>query len=1471
MRVSVLALLALPAFGAISNVQVRGVTSTQASISYTAPDTNACSVEVSESATYRPLVHDVDPSLFGGANLDSRPESIVSGVDRVFVAGKRRAEKGSNGKWYSRALQAFTTHYYRITCGSSQASGEFPTANIALGNTYNEPLPPDPAVSSRPYYSNTGSYAWPEFVNWNNQDPAARSEAIIDPQTGMLLKRLGLPQDGPIDYLPSSGDHAFSAVLDPDGAWNVPKATWSIANGKLVSIVVGSGNATVNISGAHQLAVGSIVTISGLTGSSSGANGNYPVNYVGSSTSFQISQNSLPGNTTLQGSTLAVTASAVNADNGTAATYTGSQSNFLLLRDETLWIGSGTDLADIAYPTDWITLSVKGWCSGACAGEDAKVQACLTINGVTCWPTNATAKYQEAALGTSATNTFVTLGARVAILDSWTPGGFSPLNRADISRRSGLANVDASGGVTWQKGGYPNTYFNPNWTNGSRISIAGSECTITAMKGLTQLTIDPATCSIPLALPLTGVAFSGSNFGFLIRKKTSGSDQINLQYAKYTTASSQYMDFTASGSVKLCSDTLTQNTATGGLGYHCVIPSGWPQLYWVDHKTGDSTYLGRFNRAGASGPDGYAGGACDGSNTLSGTIPTAPESFYCTATDNETPAKTILVACQLASTNQTGNQTVTCSNMTPGTQGKDVLTLVAQFTAQDTPKFDRSTLNCYIVGRQGEKLVLGCGRSVQDTLGWTVMFDPTKVGTDPGCVGGGAPGCVVAAASTWATAPARWCGTHTRFIAGKTDTLWIAGKYFTPNSPPKLDDGPYISTITSAALGATPTIAAGAGICPAGSLGCDLVTVDGEPCDPTPATGEATGSNVCPKNPAWVYLQDAKVGDVFAIDGEFVVLLAKNGNQWTLQRGYGISSMTAHTNKDLSAFCMARDFFHGVSNTSWTWDTVRDPHGTNSDGTTVQVAWDYDHPVPRTAATIGGAPSYVNNCPGSSCYAVRDGVGSMGDGPNRYVTLGPPFHGKVGTSLFIERAQDHPSWLQDAAPNSERQWFSDGRPLQPLLDQSDAVISVSGQLYRMTSTTQDGDNLSRLGYNIYVVKSSPTVLIAAGNCSIDNPCPIWDNTTLVDSITIPCTITLTGGSGTVYVSRIGSGGLGVTYTNGLSISTDACPTSVGTGYPGGSTSLWTWTASAGAWAASGTDTRGGSSGYFGALNRRIQPTWAACGTQALIDVSSSAKGNVLSDTSADSYKYCVARKGGECRSGSTQGDIYVNCPLAVKRPSGSFGCNWLSENQDFPVDICFGNMGAYLNAVVQVGFKQNDLTGALGRSLSKGLGRYRLTDGYWHGKPLSDASWLMFRSMYTSGAWTDILLGKLPPYPPTDSVTRWAFQAIPVKLTPPPGLAVENAVIQFGYAENGSPGSFFCTSRQETCLATAATIPATAFAFPSDGANGLESDIAGLACASGCTIAIPAISQRMLYYQVKYRDASNKTLATGQMEVIVTP
>ena len=391
------------------------------------------------------------------------------------------------------------------------------------------------------------------------------------------------------------------------------------------------------------------------------------------------------------------------------------------------------------------------------------------------------------------------------------------------------------------------------------------------------------------------------------------------------------------------------------------------------------------------------------------------------------------------------------------------------------------------------------------------------------------------------------------------------------------------------------------------------------------------------------------------------------------------------------------------------------------------------------------------------------------------------------------------------------------------MDISDAAISVSGQLYRVTSTTTDGDNLRRVGYNIYVVKTSATTLVAGGNCSAANPCPIWNDTYLLDSIVQPCTITLLGGSGTVYVSRIGSGGLGVTYTNGLTIAADTCPISKGDGFPGGSIPL----VDLGGKFRDVGGKRCGQSRRFVRLFRRDQSedsTDVGVLRDAAIDRREQRGHGRRTQRHGRGFLQILRRraKPGECRAASQPGDIYVNCPNAVKRNGGSYGCMWYSQNQDMPVDICVGNMSAYLNSIVQMGFKQNDFTGALGRTLTKGLTRYKLIDGYWHGKALSDASWLMFRSMYTSGAWTDILLGKLPPYPPTDSVVRWTFQPIPVKLTPPAGLAVDNAVIEFGYAENGEPGQFYCTSRQEKCLATAATVPAVPFLFPSDGAGGME-------------------------------------------------
>ena len=171
-------LLGLPLDAAITNVQV-SYTSTQAVIAYTAPTPAACSVEISESPSYTPVVHDVNPTKFPDSNADSRPGSVSEGTWRVFVAGKRSADVALDGKRYSRALQAATLHYYRINCGGQTVTGQFRTRTIPFGLSYNDPLPAAPG----------GEYAWPT-VSWTD-----RSESIVDPLTGALLRRISLPRD----------------------------------------------------------------------------------------------------------------------------------------------------------------------------------------------------------------------------------------------------------------------------------------------------------------------------------------------------------------------------------------------------------------------------------------------------------------------------------------------------------------------------------------------------------------------------------------------------------------------------------------------------------------------------------------------------------------------------------------------------------------------------------------------------------------------------------------------------------------------------------------------------------------------------------------------------------------------------------------------------------------------------------------------------------------------------------------------------------------------------------------------------------------------------------------------------------------------------------------------------------------------------------------------------------------------------
>ena len=1244
------ALLLWPALAAatITNVSVDGTSSTQAVLRYTAPSLAACTVQVSESSSLQPLVHDVDPSLFAQENLDSRGGNVTSGRTRVFVIGKRRADRGVDGHWYSRALQAYTLHYFQVACGSDEAGGTFTTTNIPLGNTYNEDLPGDPKAASASYYVAGGQYAWPEFTNWVNT--SGRSETVIDPQTGMLLKRVTMPQDQPTGNAPA-GDHSFATVIDFDKAWNNPAA--------------------------------------------------------------------------------------IQADDNSAASFTGSGSNWLFLRDQNLAFSD-------AYPVESIVFSVKGWCSGTCRGNDAKIQACITVNGVSCWPNNANAI--DVLLGTTVrTSAFATAGSPVPPMASWTPAGYNPLVRGDIQPISGQVSVDSSGNVTWLNG----SLFYLNWVAGSKVTIAGSECALAGPATAEHLTIDLTTCLPGLTVPQNQANYVAGNFGIMVRKKNSSLDTIFLQYAKYTINTSVMLGWPSSGSPQVCSDTLTADTMTGAMGYRCVIGGGLPMVYWIDHASGDAHYLGFLSYSGQGGSTGFQSGLCNNpSTTLAGTGgPTGAESLYCTGLD--LTGKEVVLACKVTSNNESNNLQVTCSNLTPSSTSSDLLTLIGQFTAGYTPSFNGQLFqNCQISGIQNGRLVMGCNESQQDTLAWVVVFDPARMDSVPGCVGGGLPGCVVAASTTWHTAPARWCVLHTLFQTGASDTAWVAGKFF--DAGPGLPGaGPYISTVTAGNLAKDASIPQGQGGCPANSYGCDVVTVDGEPCNPTPATVDAGN---CAKKSGQAYLQDANPGDVFEItdNDELVMLVSKSGNNWLLQRGYGNSVAAPHSALAvLSPLCMARRYDVGQSNDSWTWDYLADPHGLNASGTTMRILYDYDHPVPRPNLVVGGAPWYDPNNVGG--YAVLDGAG-FGN-PNVYPALGPTFAGTQGVTTYVEAAQDHASRSQDNAPATEK-WFLDARPassLGPSL--ADQATIVSGQLYKFASVTADGDNLTQIG---------------------------------------------------------------------------------------------------------------GPNAFLGGLNRKQQATMAFCGTQPLTDVSSPATGNVIGDSSTDSYHYCIARNAGECRSGAVSGDIYVNCPNTTPRWDGSYGCSYTN-------DMCVYTTGAYLDGVSQIGYQATDVDGKLGRLVTKGLIRQRLNDVNQDVRTLPDGSWLLFRITAMSGSRDEIVVGKLPPYPAQDTISRGSLIPITLKLTPPAGIGATNAIVEFGYLENGLADQFYCTTRQDTCVAVSAKIGSNPFSFASEGTGGMESGLTGSACAEGCSVSVPALAQRVIYYRVKYRDGKNQTLAQTGVQVIITP
>jgi len=280
------------------------------------------------------------------------------------------------------------------------------------------------------------------------------------------------------------------------------------------------------------------------------------------------------------------------------------------------------------------------------------------------------------------------------------------------------------------------------------------------------------------------------------------------------------------------------------------------------------------------------------------------------------------------------------------------------------------------------------------------------------------------------------------------------------------------------------------------------------------------------------------------------------------------------------------------------------------------------------------------------------------------------------------------------------------------------------------------------------------------------------------------------------------------------------------------------------------------------FNRKLMATGASCGSHPLIDLSGPTSS--IATGTLGSYTYCIARANGECYTGSTAGQVYVNCPGVTSTTcagSGIHGGTPLGVGND----ICVGNIGNAANAIIQYTLDRTDYSGTSRRALVSATARLRMVYGFENNALLPDNSWILYRQEWLNYQRAELWMAHSLPYPEPDSVARGTF--VPIVLSNLLGPAgTNNAIVEFGYQEYGAPQLINCTTRNDACIATGSSVITgnQPFYFASE-------NPAGAACTTGCTITIPAISQRILYYQVKFRAANNTVLASSPTTAVVVP
>lgn len=546
----------------------------------------------------------------------------------------------------------------------------------------------------------------------------------------------------------------------------------------------------------------------------------------------------------------------VRTQDGSNATYAAATQDVICIQPYSIMGNNGANKAqwftqNLSLENIIVTLRGSG-ATGASA-DNRSVGVALSRD----WCQTAATEYRQVTLPeTSLGNVTFPSGTAQGAFADWHSATQRPFKHLDVYTQQSYLNTSGTA-VTWVpdttfgSGGNPGvSLFNTNWLPGTKILIGtstpcttGTAYTIASVTNARNLVIEED------AGTLTNQRWCVQQFGIMIRKWTTSTDQIDLDYATFTLREARTAAIHFSGSAKIFGEKPVTD-ANGNVGYlsYNGTQGGNPNaVRFTSQDNGETRFiLGFLNSLPGISGEVDAGSCAAIENSFSST---EPDAFFCLM--SKTGGGRSIVEFKLWQSAGTewqpkavsGSPWSVCTTTSPVSPDPCLqpINKTGSYSLLDliedrNPLYDQSKFpGCGLRGIQSHYMYVTCQRSIQDTIAWWVMvdldkpigsYDPMDQSTNP----------VVAAMSTTNAVFRGWAGYHTGFVMPGGDTTAVFDpKFLRKNEATDRDGaGPFrMAIVGDAALNNTTDVSS----CPANRwnyTNCSTIHVTSEPYDPDP-------------------------------------------------------------------------------------------------------------------------------------------------------------------------------------------------------------------------------------------------------------------------------------------------------------------------------------------------------------------------------------------------------------------------------------------------------------------------------------------------------------------------------------------------------------------------------------------------------------------------------------------------------------